>query len=100
MAHLYPIADAIGQFFQTFAGGPRRIKQKIARGLLRSIKSVHGKWPPDYYMVWVLDVFASSPDWGGAEEILRIFNTHPSDVVRRFAALACKSAPKRDPASI
>jgi hypothetical protein len=88
MEHLYPIADAIGQFFQTFSGGPRSIQQKIARGLLRSIKSVHGKWPPDYHMVWVLNVFASSADWGGAGEILRIFNTHPSDVVRRFAALA------------
>lgn len=83
MEHLYPIADAIGLFFQSFSGGPRSIQQKIARGLLRSIKSVHG----NYHMVWVLNVFASSGDWGEAGEILRIFNTHPSDVVRRFAAL-------------
>jgi hypothetical protein len=88
MEHLYPVADAMGQFFQTFAEEPRSVQQKIARGLLRSIKSVHGKWPPDYQMVWVLNVFTSSPNWGGAGEILRIFNTHPSDVVRRFAALA------------
>jgi reverse transcriptase-like protein len=88
MEHLYPIADAIGQFFQTFAAGPRRIHRKIAKGLLKSIKSVHGKWPPDYHMVWVLNVFASADNWGGAAEILNIFNSHPSDVVRRFAALA------------
>jgi hypothetical protein len=88
MQHLYPIADAVGQFFQTFSSGPRAIQKRIAKGLLRSIKSVHGKWPPDYHMVWTLNIFASSANWGGAEEILRIFNTHPSDVVRRFAALA------------
>jgi hypothetical protein len=35
-----------------------------------------------------LNVFASSANWGGATEILRIFQTHPSNVVRRFAALA------------
>jgi hypothetical protein len=88
MEHLYPIADAIGQFFETFSEGQRPIKKRIARGLLRSIKPVPGKWPPDYHMVWVLNVFASSAGWDGAAEILRIFNTHPSDVVRRFAALA------------
>lgn len=86
--HLYPIADTIARFFQTFTGGPQRIQRRIAKALLRSIQSVHGKWPPDYHMVWILTVFAAGESWGGAAEILRIFNTHPSDVVHRFAALA------------
>jgi hypothetical protein len=88
MEHLYPIADEIGRFFQTFSGGPKRIQRQIARALLKSIQSYRGRWPPDYHMVWILNVFASANDWGGATEILAIFKNHPSDVVRRFAALA------------
>jgi Reverse transcriptase (RNA-dependent DNA polymerase) len=86
--HLYPIAEVVSRFFQTFHTGPGRIRGRIARGLLRSVKSFRGRWPPDYHIIWVLNVFASSANWGGATEILRIFQTHPSNVVRRFAALA------------
>ena len=88
MEHLYPIADEIGRFFQTFSGGPKRIQRQIARALLKSIRSYRGQWPPDYHIVWILNVFASADNWGGATEILAIFKNHPSDVVRRFAALA------------
>jgi hypothetical protein len=95
MEHLYPIADEIGRFFQTFSGGPKKIQRQIARALLRSIQSYRGRWPPDYHMVWILNVFASANDWGGATEILSIFKNHPSDVVRRFAALALHATGSR-----
>jgi hypothetical protein len=88
MEHLYPIAEVVAQFFRTFTTAPARIKRRIAKRLLASIKSSRGRWPPDYQMAWVLSVLTSAEDWGCAPKALRIFNTHPSDVVRRFAALA------------
>lgn len=88
MEHLYPIAEVVAAFFRTFATAPVRIKTRIARRLLVSIKSSRGRWPPDHQMAWVLSVLTSAEGWGCAAEILRIFNTHRSDVVRRFAALA------------
>ncbi len=95
MEHLYPIADEIRRSFQTFSGGPKKIQRQIALALLKSIQSYRGKWPPDYHMVWILNVFASANDWGGATEILAIFKNHPSDVVRRFAALALHATGSR-----
>jgi hypothetical protein len=55
MAHLYPVADAIGQFFQTFAGGPRRIKQKIARGYfgLSNMSMVNGPQIIIWFGFWM-----------------------------------------------
>lgn len=88
MKLLSPIAEQVSHFFQTFSDSPRAIRSRIANSLLNSIKSFRGNWPPDYDMVWVLSVFASNSNWGGATKILKIFKTHPSDVVRRFAALA------------
>ena len=75
--HLYPIAEAISRFFQTFDTGPQHIRRRIAKGLLKSVKSFRGRWPPDYHMIWVLSVFASSANWGGATEILGIFRHTP-----------------------
>lgn len=86
--HLYPIAESVSRFFRTFSNAPASLRRRICQSLLRSIKSFRGKWPPDYYMIWMLDVFASSPGWGGAPELLRIFQSHPSNSVRRYAALA------------
>jgi hypothetical protein len=41
--HLYPIAEVVSRFFQTFHTGPRRIRGRIARGLLKSVKIL--SWP-------------------------------------------------------
>jgi hypothetical protein len=98
MEHLYPVAEETSKFFQSFSDGPLLLRRRIARGLLRSIKSKHGRWPPDYHIVWVLSVFAASSNWGGAVEILRIFQTHPSNVIRRFAALALNANGSRSDA--
>lgn len=88
LEHLYPVAEDVSNFFRTFTNAPKRIRNRISRALLNSIKSYRGKWPPEYHMVWVLSVFCSSDNWGGAGQILSIFTSHPSSVVRRYAALA------------
>jgi hypothetical protein len=88
IAHLYPIAEEVSRVFQTFSDGPPGVRKRISKGLFKSVKSFRGNWPPDYHMIWVLSVFGASPKWGGAVQFLRIFQTHPSDVVRRFAVLA------------
>ena len=86
--HLYPIAEFTSKFFQTFSTSSATLRRKIARALLNSIKSYRGRWPPEYHIVWVLSVFASSNAWGGGTNALNIFQMHPSDAVRRFAALS------------
>jgi hypothetical protein len=95
---LYPVAEEVGRFLQTFANASPRQRKRIGNGILRSIERRRGEWPPDFYMIWMMSVFLSSPNWGGAGKLLQIFRTHPSDSVRRFAALALQSVGGRSEA--
>lgn len=85
--HLYPIAETVAEFFRTFLdlgwGDRKRLKTKIISSLLPR----RGRWPPDYYMIWMLSVMAAD-GWREAPEFARILREHQSAIVRRAAALA------------
>ena len=93
--HLYPVAEEVSRFLQTFSTAPSRLRNRIRAGILRSMEPHRGEWPPDYHLVWMLTVFASSREWGERSELLQIFRTHRSDAVRRFAALALHATGSR-----
>jgi Reverse transcriptase (RNA-dependent DNA polymerase) len=86
--HLYPIAEDVARFFESFADQSWRDKKHVRNKLLASIRAKRNKWPPEYYIMWILDVFAQSEAWRHAPDFARIFRDHRSDLVRRMAALA------------
>lgn len=86
--HLYPIAGPVTEFFGTFAELAPRDRKRIKLRLLSSLMPRHGKWPPDYYMMWILSLFAGNNAWQEAPNFSRIFRDHRSEIVRRGAALA------------
>lgn len=86
--HLYPIAEDVAGFFESFVDQSWQDRRRIRNRLLASIGPRRGKWPPEYYIVWILNLFAQSDAWRHAPDFARIFRDHRSDLVRRMAALA------------
>jgi hypothetical protein len=88
IVHLYPIAGSVAEFFGTFADLPSADRRRIQARLLSSLLPRHGKWPPDYYIIWILSVFADVDRWAQSPAFVRILRDHRSEIVRRSAALA------------
>lgn len=85
--HLYPITEQVAEFFRTFIDLPWKDRKRIKSRLIASLLPKRGKWSPDYYLIWILDVLASEA-WREASEYVRILRDHPSALVRRAATLA------------
>jgi len=85
--HLYPVAEDVSSFFQGFVNADSPVTKKIAKALLKPLLS-KSRQPPDYYAIWILNLFASSEKWGHAPDLLAVYNFYRSEAVRRFAALA------------
>ena len=84
---LYPSSEQIAKYIVSFNDLPKNDKKKIAKKLLKPLKSKHNT-PPDYYAMWVLYVFSTSDDWNQITDIIKLFQTTSSEVVKRYAALA------------
>ena len=89
--HLYPLAEEVAGFFSSFVDQSWRDRKRIRSRLLASIRPKRGKWPPEYYIMWILNLFAQSEAWRHSPDFVRIFRDHRSDLVRRMAALAIAS---------
>jgi len=99
--HLYPIADRVAKFFLSFDEIEANEKRRIARALLKPIKTPPKNIPPpDYYVMWILSIFASSPDWNQANDLSKIYQNAESEVVRRYAACALAATGTRSHALI
>jgi hypothetical protein len=86
--HLYPVAAEVATFFASFKDQPWKHKRRLKAHLLRSLVPKYGKWPPDFYMIWMLSVFGGHEGWRPSPDFIRILRDHRSDAVRRMAALA------------
>jgi len=62
-------------------------KTQAATAILNPILN-NSKYASEYYSIWILSIFASSPVWDHAENLLKVFRETRSDAVRRYAALA------------
>lgn len=51
--------------------------------------------PPVYYAIWILHLFSQNIAWNHADDLLNIFREHPSQIVKRYAALALSSSGSR-----
>ena len=84
---LYPASEHIAQYVTSFQDIPKGEKVRIARKLLKPLRSRNNR-PPDYYAMWVLYVFSTSADWNCSNEIMGLYQSSTSELVKRFAALA------------
>lgn len=88
IAHLYPIAGSVAEFFGTFSDLPASDRRRVQTRLLSSLLPRHGKWPPEYYILWILSLFANQDGWAHSSTFVRVLRDHRSEIVRRAAALA------------
>lgn len=91
---LYPVAEHIATYVLSFDDLTAAERKKIARKLLKPLQSKR-RPPPPYYAMWVLNIFASSPEWNHANEIMKLFEESSSEVIKRACALVIHQSGSR-----
>jgi hypothetical protein len=91
---LAPVAHSVAAFFRRFREMEKATRDESAQALLNPILRSN-KYASQYYVVWILSIFANSSDWDHADMLLKIFRETSSDTVRRFAALALAASGTR-----
>lgn len=84
---LYPSSEHIAKYVISFNDLSKTEKKKIAKKLLKPLKSKHNP-PPTYYAMWVLHIFTTSEDWNQIKDIIQLYQNSSTEVVKRYAALA------------
>ena len=82
------VADAVASFFSEFKSLEKEKYEEIGEALLRPLSKADETRPSEFYMIWILHIFAQHDKWNHGENLLRVFRETNSDVVRRYAALA------------
>ena len=83
---LYPVAEHVATYVLSFDDLSESERKKIAKKLLKPLQSKR-RPPPPYYAMWILHIFASSPNWNHANEIMKLFSESSSEVIKRSCAL-------------
>lgn len=91
---LYPVAEHIASYVLSFDNLTTAERRRIAKKLLKPLQS-RRRPPPPYYAMWILHIFASSPDWNHANEIVSLFTDSTSEVIRRACALVIQMSGTR-----
>lgn len=84
---LYPVAEQISKYVLSFSDLRRSEIKRIAKQLLKPLKSKRNP-PPPFYAMWILHIFSSSSDWNHAEELVTLYTGTTSEVIKRYAAIA------------
>lgn len=84
---LYPSSEQVAKYIASFTDLPKTEKKKIAKKLLKPLKSNKNP-PPTYYAMWILHIFTTSEDWNQINEIIHLYQNTTSEVIKRYAALA------------
>jgi len=98
LPRLYPVAHAVNAFFRNVGKLDAKTTKHCARQLLRPILAGKNENAPEFYSMWILDLFRLKPDWNEAASLAKIFRTSQSPAVRRYAALALASTGSRSEA--
>lgn len=83
---LYPVAEHVATYVLSFDDLSESERKKIAKKLLKPLQSKR-RPPPPYYAMWILHIFASSPNWNHAKEIMKLYSESSSEVIKRSCAL-------------
>jgi hypothetical protein len=94
---LYPAAEQISKYILSFDDLTHAERKRIARKLLKPLKSKR-RPPPPFYAMWILHIFASAPEWNHARDIISLYTESTSEVVKRHAAIAIHSSGNRSEA--
>lgn len=96
---LYPSSENVAKYIVSFNNLPKNEKKKIAKKLLKPLNSKRNP-PPDYYAMWMLYIFTTSEDWNQIKDIIQLYQSTSSEVVKRYAALAIAKGGSRAEALI
>ena len=86
---LVPSIEDVTKLISIIRPENERQRREIGLRLLTSIERVGYV---DHYGAWILTVFVRDERWGCVDELVDMFRTSNSDVVRRYAALAVAKA--------
>lgn len=93
---LYPAAEYIAKYILSFDDLNAKERKRIASKLLKPLKSKRNP-PPTYYAMWILFIFSTSEKWNHVAEIVALYRSSGSEVVKRLAALAiCASGTRAE----
>jgi hypothetical protein len=94
---LYPVAHALRSFFegQALSGIQKR---NTASTLLEPILASGVMQAPEFYAIWILDLFRCDPEWNHGIQLSRLFKATTSQAVRRYVALALSTTGGRSEA--
>lgn len=98
LPRLYPVAHAVHAFFRNVEPIDLEIRKMSAKKLLAPIAASGDSQAPEFYSIWILDLFGRNAAWNHAIELGAIFNSASSQGVRRYAALALSASGERSQA--
>jgi hypothetical protein len=98
LPRLYPVAHAIHSFFRNIEPIELSTRQKSGRDLLAPILATDDEQAPEFYSIWVLNLFGLNPAWNQAKSLGKIFREAQSQAIRRYAAFALSASGGRSEA--
>jgi hypothetical protein len=98
LPRLYPVAHAVHAFFRNIEPIDPETRKECAKKLLAPIAASGDSQAPEFYAIWILDLFGQNPAWNQAIELGAIFKSTSSQAVRRYAALALSTSGERSQA--
>jgi hypothetical protein len=98
LPRLYPVAHAVHAFFQNIEPIDSETRKRCAKKLLAPIAASGDSQAPEFYAIWILDLFGRNAAWNQAIELGAIYKSTSSQAVRRYAALALSASGERSQA--
>lgn len=91
---LYPVVDHVAEYVLSFGDFLPAEKKRVGRKLFKALDNTRNP-PPEYYAMWILYIFSTSPGWIPASKLARLYEQSTSAVVKRYAALAISTCGTR-----
>jgi hypothetical protein len=98
LPRLYPVAHAIHSFFRNIEPIELSMRRTSAPKLLAPILATGDEQAPEFYSIWILNLFGLDPAWNQARNLGKIFREAPSQAIRRYAAFALSASGGRSEA--
>jgi hypothetical protein len=98
LVRLYPVAHAVHSFFRNIEPIESKLRKRCAESLLAPILAAGDERAPEFYSIWILNLFQFSPNWNQSISLGKVFREAQSQAVRRYAALALSGSGTRSEA--
>lgn len=85
-------------FFRNSEPLDAETRRECAQRLLAPILAIGYEQAPEFYSIWILDLFRLNPEWNEAATLAKVFRETQSQAVRHHAALALSSCGTRSEA--